>query len=777
MDLFTSVEHSFPKLAAEVELPEDPNSWPKEVLDELYKQVPYISDFQPHVQMDKVDAERAYGLGHIDVSNQSEAQQGTDPAQMQAAGIRRVRIPIVIKDGRLSPFDLLLTDTSKLIPLTESRLRQSLFRPQAFDVTSMTPGDQSLIGQFYPPFRQNYGFAGGGMTVPSGDGMGKVGEASKEALALKTVGSYLKAQKDPVGLARASKSLIGRGAQLATEGGEAAALGQKKLLAGSIAAERATTGMSKAASVFEEYLIKDLEKRDAGFRRPSEDKEKKASALPAFVKEGSLLQAIARTIHPNDLGTFWDRVSSPEFRPVMEKNAALKGPLKILADVEPMSAEKVATALPSMIHPTVVQVIKTAEGYAVRSANSDFWFPSTEMIDRGQLVSRFGVKVAEAIDTSGAATMADGAEATEEEAPKLQPVNTPGIYKVHDSDGKELLGYVIPNLLDTDGQALPLAMFTNGSQAVVQAEIFGEHAGDAVTLPGGEPGGDGAFYCSEGGNLRSTIPLKLHGSYSQEDGTVAFDGETYDGRSIEVSVQPNIQEPTGLDDRLLIPQNWQWLNLNGAAPVALAGGDMPQGEEEAVTEEQVNAKQGSAHIWVRSDGQVYSLEGPALDKVASDERTMVDIDQAMFLLAALGVEQGYGVTKLAEAGRGAAPERIRVSRFIKTADDEVQRALQVGREKLASIPSLKRDLLKEAAHISDPMAVDTVLSLGFINPENMMAFVSYLPVIDKSQQKLCELLFAARIGLEGPPVGALERAVRATEEVIEGLKAIAFDQE
>jgi hypothetical protein len=117
------------------------------VLQELFKQVPYIADFQPHVTMQKVDSERGYGLGQIEIANKSEAQLGTDEAMMDAAGIRSVRVPVVIKGNKLSPFDLLVNDVSKVLPLTESRLRQSLFRPQLFDVTSQTPGDQSMIGQ------------------------------------------------------------------------------------------------------------------------------------------------------------------------------------------------------------------------------------------------------------------------------------------------------------------------------------------------------------------------------------------------------------------------------------------------------------------------------------------------------------------------------------------------------------------------------------------------------------------------------------------------------
>ena len=148
----------------------------------------------------------------------------------------------------------------------------------------------------------------------------------------------------------------------------------------------------------------------------------------------------------------------------------------------------------------------------------------------------------------------------------------------------------------------------------------------------------------------------------------------------------------------------------------------------------------------------------------------------MFLLAGLGVEQGYGVTKLAHAMTGDRPEAVRIGRFITTAFEANLDALGSAREKLASIPQLKVDLVKEAAVITDPMAVDTVLSLGFINPENLMTFVSYLPQIDDAQMKLCELLLSTRLGLQSIPESALERAVRSTEEVIEGLKVIAFSQ-
>ncbi len=314
--LFIEPDITFEKTAGEVDLPEDPNVWPKEILDELYKQVPYVADFQPHVVMSKVDGERGYGMGHVEISNQSEAQMGTDLQQVQAAGIRTVRVPVVIKDKKLSPFDLIVNDASKCVPLTEARLRQSLFRPQAFDITSKTPGDHSLIGSLYPPFRQNHGGGGGGIVVP-GDTMGKVSSADGE----------------------------------------------------------------KTASAFEEYLIRELEKKDAGFRKP---KEKTAAAPPNVQwKTGSVLEAIAPSIGQTDLNSFWAKLASNQglqaaFR---QNGAAAAGSLHTLSNAEPVGAEKIAALLPTMIKPDVIQLTKGFNDYKVKTANASCWLPMTDSLD------------------------------------------------------------------------------------------------------------------------------------------------------------------------------------------------------------------------------------------------------------------------------------------------------------------------------------------------------------------------------------------------------------
>ncbi len=723
--LFVNPELSFEKSAAEVDLSEDPNQWPQEVLQELFKQVPYIADFQPHVNMQRVDSERGYGLGEVTLANKSEAQMGTDPAMMEAAGIRSVRIPVVIKEKRLSPFDLLVNDSSKVLPLTESRLRQALFRPQAFDVTSQTPGDQSMIGQLYPPYRQNYGFGGGGVSMGS--------------------------------------------------------------------------GMGKQSSVLEEFLIAELDSKDPGFRRlPPPKEEKLASAKPAVKlrKTASLLSATFATFNRSDIDVFFERLSQDmPLQVAFQKNAHATVPaLGILANNEPVSLEKQAAALRSALKPSVVQLTKTASGYLMKTASHRYWAPSVTPLNRRELIQQFGEKVALAADEAGQVTISEGNAPAPDAGTMLEneeptPISKPGFYKVVDEEsGNELLGFVVPNLLDVDGTPLPLAMFTNGSVSCVQPDILGIVAAGSGTLPEGPVEGAGAFFSyTSTGLLQATIPLVLSGgSYSSPGEPATLSGETFDGRPVEVSVQPNIQTivqtPEG---KVLVPESWKWTPLGASKVCALVGLEDPENDapedwhesaDEAVPEDmednQPEEEAKESHFWVRGAEDCFTFSGPAVEKLSSAETRMVTLDDAMFLMAGLGVHQGYGTQKLAHSLN--APQKVQVGRLIKTASEQDAAARHRAARFLSLVPNLRQDLMKEAAAIPDPTAVDSVLSLGFINPENLMTFVSYLPSLEDTQNKLCDLLLSSRLGLADLQTSALERAVRSVEETIEGLKVIAF---
>lgn len=692
----------FEKLAAETMLPEDPNQWSDEVLQELYKQVPYLADFDLNVVMETVDGERGYGLGHVEVTNKTEAPMTAPADQLKSAGIREARIPVIIKDGKLTPFDVLITDDSKTLPLTESRMRQALFRPQNFDVTSKTPGDQSMIGQLYPPYRQNYGFGGGGVGVSAGMG-GK-------------------------------------------------------------------TASPKHGSL-EAYLLSGATEKTSA---PKPTGKCLADITP--VKTGSVLEAMLQLANVSDLQDFKSSLTDQTVKQAYVENVATYESLERIDAANPTSLEKSAQAIMQSVPPSVLQVTKVEGGYRIKTASHLVWAPSSEFVDRGELVRRVGTKIALATDMAGATTVGDTAGVSEEEAGQQQagPISAPGMYHVQTVDGEMLTGSVITNLIDVDGMNLPIALFTDGQHAAVQADISGVPVGEFSapgTTPAEQASGHGVFYTEHGGVPFATIPLTI-GASIQSPGTdemPRFDAETFDGRKVQVSVQPYVHQIVSVDNVMLIPEGWSWLPLDSAQDVDLA-------ESPEEVQKMASLGRAFASVQLRAGGaDCFSLRGHALDKLAG-QLEFLNQDDALFLLVGLGAEPSYAQRKMAQAlGKNAAVD-VRIGRAIKTAA-EVRGESYVAAEKyLSSIPSFRHRMWKEAAAIPDPVAVDSVLSLGFLNPENISTCIGYLPTLDEAQRRLCELLIVARLGMRELSEGALERAIRALENVIEGLKVVAFQE-
>ena len=818
----------FEKNAAEVTLPEDANLWPNEIMQELYKQVPYIADFEPDVKMDRVDAERGYGFGHVEVRNKTELQSGAAPAAMDAVGVHTVRIPVIIKDRKLFPFDVIVTADSKMLPLNEGRMRQALFRPQAFDVTSRTPGDMSMVGQLYPPYRQNYGFGGGGvgMSVGMGKessakkcpkcgsmekcscGMGKeASRAWRRAIQAGKLDPYdfmkrvpaspgahpvypnmLQEVANRTNLEKMNYGFPGTELFRRTNTAQAGRNLRNAPTPDVSTIDRIIASREKGHSPY--HLSKfdskkvmqerranlaELDKSASGGVANSTLREVSGSIkkmVPKW-KVGSVIAAILPTINIEDHTKFASSLEDPGLQALYVNARAFTAPaLSKLAKYQPVDLSKTASAVENATKPDVMQVTKLARGYRVKVASSKFWSPLEKVADRGEVVRLFGEKIALAADATGSVTLATGADVKEDpESPEsgAQVVSSFGVYRVKDVEGQELVGYVFPNLIDVDGTPLPIALFTNGSESAIQESIAGELVGKDSGLVFGPSKGHGMFVRQlPNGAVDAMVPMTVKATFSEGVGK-KLHVETYDGRELFVEQQPNIKHPVEMEGSCLVPEDFKWMPLGGEDVVLV---DHP--------DEWGQSKQASrayASVVVRAGGDnSFSLEGMPLSKFASEDRSFLSLDDTLFLLAGMGTNLNYASEKLAQSLATSSPVQVRVGRIIKTAEERRSEASLTALSKIAHVPNLRRSLIKEAAFIQDPTAVDTVLSVGFINPENIMTFVSYLPQLDQTQGRLCELLVAARMGMSDVPTSPLEKSIKSLEEVIDGLKVLAFQK-
>jgi hypothetical protein len=82
------------------------------------------------------------------------------------------------------------------------------------------------------------------------------------------------------------------------------------------------------------------------------------------------------------------------------------------------------------------------------------------------------------------------------------------------------------------------------------------------------------------------------------------------------------------------------------------------------------------------------------------------------------------------------------------------------------------EMHKEAKTLVGVDSLDTLLSIGFINNENIQDFVDSIPDLEETASKLAGLVFAAQLGLQSVPKTAAVRAMNSLEDVISGLKGL-----
>jgi hypothetical protein len=156
MDLFLDKTPEFVKEAAFASrLSEQPENWPQELTSELMKQLPYLSDYNVNVNLDRVDPERGFAFGYADVSSKTERPE----IEHSEMGIPHIRIPLIVMDRSVKPFSVFL-DGEKVLPLTEDRIRGTLFNPATFDLSTAIPRDPSLVEPLMPPQRSGIGMGG-----------------------------------------------------------------------------------------------------------------------------------------------------------------------------------------------------------------------------------------------------------------------------------------------------------------------------------------------------------------------------------------------------------------------------------------------------------------------------------------------------------------------------------------------------------------------------------------------------------------------------------------
>jgi len=730
---------------ANTQLDEDPPAWARQVITELFRQVPETSEYVPQVMFSKIDPEQGYGLGVVVISNTTDSALA---AVRPSEGSARAYVPVVVKNYKLCPLDLLMTPSGKMLPLNGHRLRQVLFRPETFEMVTDDYGDTSLYNLFYPPGRSDNDFGSGigrGADGGVGGGANTYGPGMKFSSAFDRKAAIHRIAMDQ---ARTAK-LFGSSPDMA---------------------QRAYDTVSKRlASASEAEIQKELRRVhqndmwDLGHGKKASD-------------HYSLLEELAPTL----LGTDLHRVSravesTPGLMKAAGRNHVFLGGLQKLAAAERTAVESAQPLLKTAVDAAPVHVVQLGysdahRAYWVKTASrSAFYHQDPIAMSRGEILKFAGEEVVHKVDTDGTVTLAassgDASGESVDES-RWSVIEEPGIYKVKTIHGKEMTGWVLPTLIDLDGTRVPMAVFTNGAVASVQTEVVGARVGSGVDLPSGAAKGTGLFYCVGTSGIMATTPLKVIGQEAEMNGGDSYLVESVTGESSKVRLVPGLRKLLATGGEFHMPETTKFLPLDKEQAVPLCA----RVDELSKT---ASARQLSRITLYGGDGQEFGVRFENLPKLASQFPARQDWETAVFTLCLAGVSPPEAHTKLAEASSGRTVA-IQGLRDVALAEELVAEARKTASALSQQVTSLRRYLVKEASVLPDVMTVDAVLSLGFINSENVRLFVARLPYLEKALNQVCEFLLASRLGLSEIPEPATARAVRAMDEVIRGLRALAL---
>lgn len=785
-------------------LSDEPNNWPQEVTSEIYKQLPYLSDYEVHVEIERVDPQRGFGHGYADVSNVTERPE----VEHDETGLPHIRIPIVIEERALKSMATFLNG-EEVLPLNEDRIREALFQPATFDLSTQEPKDPSLVNDIMPP--QRAGMGAGEVKVASATSA--QANAAKERFEKTAFAHISKPQWEALHKNPKVQQLVEKHGthqhpevqnqvyELAAQvygyhpknGGYAPsnpshpqnqkkvqqAMGQGQTKTAKVhpvmgrVYDGAIAAGKKVKEVAKDHGGKALALGAVGGtaylggRAGAKSGTKQASARP------SLLLAIAPTVHQADVDLFAEKVASDQSLIAGFRRNGIAPVLVKFAGVKRASAKDHLLALAERVEPNVVTLQKLPGGeFLVKSANTDAFAGGPAAA--GEVVPE--AEAAEAIGPENAQAMMPGQTVTvnanpiqspaDGKPPKAKVVEEFGQFKVQDMMGNSLIGHVFPRSLAWDGEfsEQPIAVFTNGSAYAVQDSIAGEIVGKGTVLPSDSPRGDGVFYSVRDGEGVCTSPVTIGSSMAGPDGQPKFLATDLMGNQLQISFMDGLKTPQRITDvEYALPSDWKFMRLNNQTQ--LVPDPMQMGKTAAV-------RSARSEAVLFFNGAFHLEGGCGLDKIASSLRYDMDPVHAEFMLAILGLDGVAAKQKVAEARR-KGEVKLAGLKTITTLGERYEGAVKTASALLAQLPKLKVDLIKEASTLEDTGTVDNVLALNFLNAENLPTFVSYIPELETTSMKLAEMLLSAQLGQKELPEEEIDRAMKNLEAVIQGLKAIA----
>jgi hypothetical protein len=196
-------------------------------------------------------------------------------------------------------------------------------------------------------------------------------------------------------------------------------------------------------------------------------------------------------------------------------------------------------------------------------------------------------------------------------------------------------------------------------------------------------------------------------------------------------------------------------------------------------------KAGIAKVAVSFNGNGFTIAGEPYESIRQisgmPKNAVLNATQARGALAVMGMPTERSNQTLLEAAyRFTKKASLNPVLVYGVRSDYISTDSLVRREKLTQFQgllkeaaaTLRKDLVKEASALDDPESVDVVLSLNFVNEDNLIDYIDNIGIMKKIISKLASMLIASRMGLAEIDEGAVKKAMEGLDSVVTGLENI-----
>jgi len=365
-------------------------------------------------------------------------------------------------------------------------------------------------------------------------------------------------------------------------------------------------------------------------------------------------------------------------------------------------------------------------------------------------------------------------------SPKIEMANEFDHYIVKDKAGVEFEGMVVPTVINFDMEKVPLKLFLGKTMSTIQNDIAGVRVENSRWQMCGQDfriGQTGTFFWQPKGNKAkclATIPVTIKSIVEGAPGcmhllkVVDLQGHTF---KVKFGYDGELQRIANSgDDTFLMPDGFRWFPMEGFKEISNSLPDY--GAKIAAVTKTANP----VTLIATGHGQ-YALKG--VEKYASSlgwDPSNLHGYQATFLLASLGATQEKIAQFTKQASR-SGKAIIHGLHYIPTKNEKIARALPKAQKLHKIAADLRCNLVKEASFIENSQTVDTLLSLNFVNPENVSKFVSKLGQLKSAISTLASMIVASRLGVKEIPEQATSTAMYRLIDVVNGLEALRATQE